>query len=255
MRQQEAPIRGWNPNQYLKFSGHRLRPALDLLLRIPDFSARTVADLGAGAGNVTKLLKERWPDAEVAAVEARPKWSRPAERPRLTSTGSRPISARGTRPRNTTSFIPTPRCTGSGARQAVPEADRVRRARRHPRGADAAQFRRAIAHLITETALDGPWRSKAGAAAEAVAGAGPAFYYGLLAPQPAPRHLGDRVSAGADGRQPGQGMDQGHLADALLASSRSPSEPRSRPPMASASRRPIRRRRTAKRCSRSAACS
>jgi len=43
----------WNPNQYLKFSGHRLRPALDLLLRIPDFPARTVADLGAGAGNVT----------------------------------------------------------------------------------------------------------------------------------------------------------------------------------------------------------
>src|SRR5438552_17417099 len=59
----------WNPQQYLKFSGHRLRPAVDLLMRIPDFPVRTVADLGAGAGNVTRLIKERWPDAAVVAVE------------------------------------------------------------------------------------------------------------------------------------------------------------------------------------------
>ena len=59
----------WNPQQYLKFSGHRLRPAVDLLMRIPEFSVRTVADLGAGAGNVTRLIKERWPGADVLAVE------------------------------------------------------------------------------------------------------------------------------------------------------------------------------------------
>src|ERR1700687_5938873 len=59
----------WNPQQYLKFSGHRLRPALDLLMRIPDFPVRSVADLGAGAGNVTKLIKERWPGAAVVGVE------------------------------------------------------------------------------------------------------------------------------------------------------------------------------------------
>ncbi|HMJ43749.1 MAG TPA: methyltransferase domain-containing protein [Pseudolabrys sp.] len=59
----------WNPQQYLKFSGHRLRPAVDLLMRIPDFAARRVADLGAGAGNVTRLIKERWPDANVVGVE------------------------------------------------------------------------------------------------------------------------------------------------------------------------------------------
>src|ERR1700692_939303 len=53
----------WNPQQYLKFSGHRLRPAVDLLMRIPDFPVKSVADLGAGAGNVTKLIKERWADA------------------------------------------------------------------------------------------------------------------------------------------------------------------------------------------------
>src|SRR3982074_1958233 len=59
----------WNPHQYLKFSGHRLRPAVDLLMRIPDFEVSSVADLGAGAGNVTKLIKERWPDAAVVGVE------------------------------------------------------------------------------------------------------------------------------------------------------------------------------------------
>ena len=59
----------WNPQQYLKFSGHRLRPAIDLLMRIPDLPVRSVADLGAGAGNVTKLLRERWPYAAVVGVE------------------------------------------------------------------------------------------------------------------------------------------------------------------------------------------
>lgn len=59
----------WNPQQYLRFSDHRLRPALDLLMRIPDFAVRSVADLGAGAGNVTKLIKERWPGAVVTGVE------------------------------------------------------------------------------------------------------------------------------------------------------------------------------------------
>jgi trans-aconitate 2-methyltransferase len=59
----------WDPQQYLKFSGHRLRPAVDLLMRIPDFDVRGVADLGAGAGNVSKLLKERWPEATVTGVE------------------------------------------------------------------------------------------------------------------------------------------------------------------------------------------
>src|SRR5260221_12472275 len=59
----------WNPQQYLKFSGHRLRPAVDLLMRIPDFPVRSAADLGAAAGNVTRLIKERWPDPAVVGVE------------------------------------------------------------------------------------------------------------------------------------------------------------------------------------------
>jgi trans-aconitate 2-methyltransferase len=59
----------WDPAQYLKFADHRLRPAVELLARIDSERPRRVYDLGAGAGNVTRLLKERWPAATVAGVE------------------------------------------------------------------------------------------------------------------------------------------------------------------------------------------
>ena len=39
----------WNPQQYLKFSGHRLRPAVDLLMRIPDFAGAERLPISAPA--------------------------------------------------------------------------------------------------------------------------------------------------------------------------------------------------------------
>ena len=59
----------WDPAQYLKFAGHRLRPAIDLLGRIDADKPAEVVDLGAGAGNVTRLIKNRWPDAHVTGVD------------------------------------------------------------------------------------------------------------------------------------------------------------------------------------------
>ena len=59
----------WDPEQYLKFAQPRLRPAVDLLSRIALEAPRTVYDLGCGAGNVTRLLAARWPDAAITGVD------------------------------------------------------------------------------------------------------------------------------------------------------------------------------------------
>lgn len=59
----------WNPDQYLKFAQPRLRPALDLLARIGLARPQRIYDLGCGAGNVTRVLLERWPDADITGVD------------------------------------------------------------------------------------------------------------------------------------------------------------------------------------------
>jgi trans-aconitate 2-methyltransferase len=60
----------WDPNQYLKFADHRLRPAIDLLARVRAEEPGAVYDLGCGAGNVTKLLAERWPKARLTGIDS-----------------------------------------------------------------------------------------------------------------------------------------------------------------------------------------
>lgn len=62
----------WDPQQYLSFSEHRDRPARDLMARVPSRRARRIVDLGCGAGNLTRLLTGRWPDAEVEATDSSP---------------------------------------------------------------------------------------------------------------------------------------------------------------------------------------
>ena len=60
----------WNPNQYLKFSDHRQRPAVELLARVGCPQAQRIVDLGCGAGNVTELLRQRWPTAGVTGTDS-----------------------------------------------------------------------------------------------------------------------------------------------------------------------------------------
>lgn len=72
-------ISTWDPNVYLEFTDQRLRPAVDLLARVPLAEARTVYDLGCGPGNVTRLLAERWPRARVTGVDASPEMLAKAE--------------------------------------------------------------------------------------------------------------------------------------------------------------------------------
>lgn len=60
----------WNPAQYQKFSDHRLRPALELLGRIPLEAPQLVYDLGCGTGEVTRIIAERWPRAKVIGLDS-----------------------------------------------------------------------------------------------------------------------------------------------------------------------------------------
>ena len=62
----------WDPAQYLRFSGERMRPAVDLLARIEHAEPATVVDLGCGAGNLAPLLAARWPAARLTGVDSSP---------------------------------------------------------------------------------------------------------------------------------------------------------------------------------------
>lgn len=62
----------WDPTQYGIFADHRLRPALELLDRIPLADPSTVYDLGCGPGEITQIIANRWPDAQVTGVDNSP---------------------------------------------------------------------------------------------------------------------------------------------------------------------------------------
>ena len=62
----------WNPDQYLKFGDHRLRPGLELIARIPDIAPARVTDLGCGTGELTQILAGRWPTAAVTGLDSSP---------------------------------------------------------------------------------------------------------------------------------------------------------------------------------------
>ncbi|MFJ9896758.1 methyltransferase [Streptomyces sp. NPDC091280] len=63
----------WDPQLYLRFPEHRMRPALDLLDRVPlGAPPAVVYDLGCGPGTLTRVLTDRFPDAEVHGVDSSP---------------------------------------------------------------------------------------------------------------------------------------------------------------------------------------
>src|SRR5438128_921596 len=59
----------WDANLYLKFADARMRPALDLMGRLDAASGaragHAIYDLGCGAGNISRILAERFPQAQV----------------------------------------------------------------------------------------------------------------------------------------------------------------------------------------------
>jgi trans-aconitate 2-methyltransferase len=62
----------WDPERYLVYAGERGRPFVELLARVGAPAPTRVVDLGCGPGNLTRLLAERWPDAEVVGLDLSP---------------------------------------------------------------------------------------------------------------------------------------------------------------------------------------
>ena len=64
----------WDANLYLKFADARMRPALDLMGRLDPANAgrpgHAIYDLGCGAGNITRILAERFPGAPVVGIDS-----------------------------------------------------------------------------------------------------------------------------------------------------------------------------------------
>lgn len=60
----------WDPSQYLRYGGHRLRPAIELFQRIDLEAPEDCWDLGTGAGEIAVAMTERWPDARVVGMDA-----------------------------------------------------------------------------------------------------------------------------------------------------------------------------------------
>ena len=61
----------WNPQLYLGFQSHRLRPALDLISAIPELPSErpSIVDLGCGPGHISEHLLGRWPNASYQGVD------------------------------------------------------------------------------------------------------------------------------------------------------------------------------------------
>ena len=62
----------WDPDRYLAYADERGRPFVELLGRVGATAPRTVVDLGCGPGNLTALLRERWPEADVHGLDSSP---------------------------------------------------------------------------------------------------------------------------------------------------------------------------------------
>lgn len=59
----------WSPSTYLLFKNDRSRPAIDLLSQISLDVAGSIIDMGCGPGNITHLIKEKWPNRNIIGID------------------------------------------------------------------------------------------------------------------------------------------------------------------------------------------
>jgi trans-aconitate 2-methyltransferase len=179
----QSPIPGWDPAKYLEFAGPRLRPAHDLLARVPLAAPRVVYDLGCGAGNVTRLLAERWPTAAVTGVDGSPRMLAAARRAAPAVTWMQADLGTWQAPR------PADLVFSNAALHWLDDHPRLFPrlvAGLAPGGVLAVQMPRnhgAPSHTaMTAAALAGPWRERLRPALRPSPVAAPAAYHDILAP-------------------------------------------------------------------------
>ncbi|MEW6731960.1 MAG: methyltransferase domain-containing protein [Acidobacteriota bacterium] len=62
----------WDPAQYNKFRSERMQPFFDLLQLVKPVVKMRVIDLGCGTGELTAMLVEQLPDAQVEGIDSSP---------------------------------------------------------------------------------------------------------------------------------------------------------------------------------------
>ena len=173
----------WDPAQYLKFGDHRLRPAVDLLNRIDLGAPSEVYDLGCGAGNVTRLLRARWPEARITGVDSSEAMLAKAASAVPDVAWQQADLASWQPPR------PADLIYSNAALHWLTDHDRrfpALLAQLKPGGVLAVQMPRnflAPSHTaIADAARSGPWRTKLEPLLRPVPVSEPAFYFDVLAP-------------------------------------------------------------------------
>jgi trans-aconitate 2-methyltransferase len=179
----DGPMTGWDPAKYLEFHDQRMRPALDLLSRIRLDRPAVVYDLGCGAGNVTRLMHERWPGAALTGVDRSAAMLAVAGRtaPGVSWLQADLDSWRASRPADLIFSNAAlhwlddhPTLFPALARQLAPGGIL---AVQMPRNHEAPSHT-----LMAETALGGPWRDRLEPLLRTGPVAAPRAYYDMLAP-------------------------------------------------------------------------
>jgi trans-aconitate 2-methyltransferase len=62
----------WDPERYLTYADERGRPFVELVARVGADRPHEVVDLGCGPGNLTALLRARWPEARIRGLDSSP---------------------------------------------------------------------------------------------------------------------------------------------------------------------------------------
>ena len=173
----------WDPAQYLKFAAPRFRPAMDLLARVAIEAPKTVYDLGCGAGNVTRLLAQRWPDARVVGVD---------DSAEMLAQAAKEAPGIVWQCQSVASWTPDRAADliySNAALHWLPDHQALFRRLMGcltPGGVLAVQMPRNFSEpshaLIRETVAGGPWRDRLAPLVQPSPVAAPEYYYDLLAP-------------------------------------------------------------------------